>query len=412
MAKEWIKCVDEGLITQEMEKDFINKTHIQPTLEALHPDLQKAIASHSGLNGLLHTTAIQHGSAAPNLMNKAWEASGGDSTKFVDNLIDLRKKCFGSSTPEVRASVLKRLDREGENARASNPILTKIAQTRLQEQEKQQRSAAVISAADFLWTQLKDLPVDQQEAEGHKLIAEIEDRELAVEVGKAFEQGIAERKKARDANDWIVKQELLEAAKGKTISEQLQAGLDSNLSPKGKQEYEKEIMGEKRVETLLNIQAKKDILVAIGKGEIKDSETLYAEAQKNGLTKEQADACQNYLEKGGISGEIKYEAVSRAVQQLGILTGDKSMGKKGLEFKPELFDYIVTYWPPDLPVTEENLRREISRWILEQRIEPGWIFDSTYTQLEAAEKGKRDEYINEWKNKGSKDTSNSYGRGL
>ena len=327
----------------------------------------------------------------------------------VDAWLKTGKGTKGQAVPQETTNYLTKILNNSADLPASASSLIPKAQARLKEQEQQQRSAAVISTADALWTQLKGLPVEQQEAEGHKLIADIEDRELAINVGKAFDLGISERKKAQDANDWTVKQELLEATKAKTVTEQLQAVQEAPLSPKAKHELEKEIMGEGRVETLLNTKAKRELMVAIGKGEIKDSETLYAEAQRSGLTREQAEACQSYLEKGGINGEIKYEAVNRAVQQLGVLTGDKRMKKQGIAFKPELFDCVVTSWPPDLPVTEDNLRREISRWIIEERIEPGWIFDSTYTKLEAAKEGKLSEYRDEWEESPNNKT-NVYGR--
>lgn len=105
----WKTALDLDLINPEMEYQFILETHVQPTLNALTPELKNAVETSPALQSVLWDVSVQHGAGkAPMLMNKAFEGSHGNLGQFLDNLNTLRGTQFESSTEKEREAIFKR----------------------------------------------------------------------------------------------------------------------------------------------------------------------------------------------------------------------------------------------------------------------------------------------------------------
>lgn len=115
MPEVWKQLVQSGEITDAMQEQFIRDTHVKPALLSLPDELKLAIHTDPSLQSALFSTAVQHGpGGASKLFGRAWQRSGGDKQALLRNLYEGRMTQFGSSTPEVRAAVQKRLANEGQ----------------------------------------------------------------------------------------------------------------------------------------------------------------------------------------------------------------------------------------------------------------------------------------------------------
>ena len=112
---EWRKAAAAGSV-QQLEYDFHVQTHYSPAISQLNPELRQRVEASPALQEAMFSTAVQHGSAnnaagAGQIANKVWKVGMTDAD-FLTALYEERKTRFPSSTPEVRASVQRRLDDE------------------------------------------------------------------------------------------------------------------------------------------------------------------------------------------------------------------------------------------------------------------------------------------------------------
>jgi hypothetical protein len=111
--KVWRDMARSGAITDDMQLQFINESHIAPALEALPEKAREAILADGALYRAFFSTAVQHGAnGAAKLISRNWNKSGGDREAFLDSLYADRKSQFGSSTDGVQSSVASRFERE------------------------------------------------------------------------------------------------------------------------------------------------------------------------------------------------------------------------------------------------------------------------------------------------------------
>ncbi len=114
MPEEWKKIAAEDPARfEQLQEEFIDQTHVQPALKSLPAEAQSAVANDPRLAEALRSTAVQHGpEGCRRLFGKAWESSGGDAAKLIQDLYEARKGDFPSSTEKVRQSVAARMDEE------------------------------------------------------------------------------------------------------------------------------------------------------------------------------------------------------------------------------------------------------------------------------------------------------------
>ena len=96
-----------------LEHKFIKKTHYDVALQLIkNPDIRKLIESDRGLQEALWSTAVQHGGGgAASIFSKTYKP-GITAADWLKAIYASRSTKFGSSTADVRRSVLNRYKRE------------------------------------------------------------------------------------------------------------------------------------------------------------------------------------------------------------------------------------------------------------------------------------------------------------
>ena len=110
---KWREAVQQGLITEEMQRDFILQNNILPAITPQSNELQVLIENDLRVQKVAYSTAVQHGgSGGAKLMADAWANANGSAEQFILNLQNARKEKFISSSESTRKAVGNRLDRE------------------------------------------------------------------------------------------------------------------------------------------------------------------------------------------------------------------------------------------------------------------------------------------------------------
>lgn len=113
MPEVWRQLVRAGAITEDMQRAFIQETHVAPGLEKLPDNLRAAVNADPTLARAFFSTAVQHGpGGAAKLFSRNWEKAGDDREAFLDALYTDRKTQFSGLSEEERQAVMGRLDRE------------------------------------------------------------------------------------------------------------------------------------------------------------------------------------------------------------------------------------------------------------------------------------------------------------
>ena len=96
----------------DWEREFAQREFYEPAVRGLPAGAAAAVRQSPMLQQMVWSTAVQHGSGgAVDIFRKAWR-DGMTDADFVHSAYGERAGRFGSSTPEVRASVQRRLQRE------------------------------------------------------------------------------------------------------------------------------------------------------------------------------------------------------------------------------------------------------------------------------------------------------------
>ena len=113
MVDAWKTLVEESILTYDVQRKFIEDTHIKPVLDHLSPEQRQLIQNDAGLTTALYSTAVQHGSGgAQKLIASALQTGGESREEIINSLYGNRTTQFGSSTPETQAAIKVRLDKE------------------------------------------------------------------------------------------------------------------------------------------------------------------------------------------------------------------------------------------------------------------------------------------------------------
>ncbi|WP_427822345.1 hypothetical protein [Desulfovibrio sp. SGI.169] len=99
-------------LLEEAQREYVEKTHYQPALDALPESLAARVSGSAALQEMVWSTAVQHGGGgAGKLLRRAWREGMSDDD-FVRAVYAERGTRFSSSSPEVRAAVQARFKRE------------------------------------------------------------------------------------------------------------------------------------------------------------------------------------------------------------------------------------------------------------------------------------------------------------
>ena len=115
-TKEWKNIASQNPEQfLELQRSFIEKTHIAPVISAVKSNTGVNLLERSkALQEVLWSTAIQHGSGgATKIFTRALKKNPSISdSELIPEIYKIRSTQFGSSTPEVQASVMKRFANE------------------------------------------------------------------------------------------------------------------------------------------------------------------------------------------------------------------------------------------------------------------------------------------------------------
>lgn len=107
----WTELASKGAV-QGLEHAYVQKKLYGPALKRLPADLQQQVSSNRGLQEMLWSMSVQHGSAgAAKIWNKYWQP-GMPIDQFVKTVYANRGNYFSSSTPDVQKSVRNRFKEE------------------------------------------------------------------------------------------------------------------------------------------------------------------------------------------------------------------------------------------------------------------------------------------------------------
>ena len=117
-AQEWKKLSAEGKLGTS-EHDFIKATHFDPAFNGIeNKELRDKISGSKAMQDVLWSTSVQHGGkGASKIMNKVYK-EGMTEEELISAVYKERGTKFGSSTPEVQASVHARFAQEEAQAKA------------------------------------------------------------------------------------------------------------------------------------------------------------------------------------------------------------------------------------------------------------------------------------------------------
>ena len=117
-GQEWKKLAAEGKL-QQSEHEFIKKTHYDVGMKQVkNEELQNMIGESKALQEVMWSTSVQHGGGgASSIFNKVYKP-GMSQEELIKAVYAERGTKFGSSTEDVRASVLNRFQKEQEQALA------------------------------------------------------------------------------------------------------------------------------------------------------------------------------------------------------------------------------------------------------------------------------------------------------
>ncbi|SHN66884.1 hypothetical protein [Desulfovibrio litoralis] len=340
-AQMWLACVKDGLITPELETKFIQERMVNPASSKLSPTLQQTIKDNPILGSAFVSTVIQHGTGgASRLMNEAYSKNkDGKIETLLHDLYEARKGNFPSSTPEVQASVARRLEEEKRSLiehkeavlnadfnKLSYPNQQKILNYSAQKQEHHRKLAEEQEENSIYQTLVKNnesLPFELQEANAFKVIDGYRDKpELQEKLSQRFKGHLERQKTVVKAQDQsIINQFLINMEKNKTGRFDALANVEQieGLSREGKELLTKKLTeGSYNKKTALNQKATIDARRLVDNGTLKTQEEIDSYALDNELTFEQAEQLGKYYADGGKLGRFSQKDVDRVMLMLDV----------------------------------------------------------------------------------------------
>lgn len=251
----WKQLAQDGILTYEVQRKFIEDTHVKPALAKLPPEQRKLITSDPGLMSAAFSTAVQHGpNGAHKLIARAFESSDGTRGSIINKLYDERGTQFGSSTLEIEASVKARHARErqevlamdgtGFNANAArirevmpqddlfilHSKLTKLATT----QNKAAREQAFAATYSNAWALSDGMNNEDRDAFMADYALKLPSADMRESFWKSYEDDKRILKARQGSTDATLRRDFLAESEGKSMADKMTAL--SGLREKGMSE--------------------------------------------------------------------------------------------------------------------------------------------------------------------------------
>ncbi|WP_300907592.1 hypothetical protein [uncultured Desulfovibrio sp.] len=374
-------------LLEEAQREYIEKTHYQPVLDALPESLAARVAGSAALQEMVWSTAVQHGAGgAGKLLRRAWR-EGMNDEDFVRAVYAARGTQFGSSTPDVRASVQARFKREeadilsaykSNSTPGASPSLFGLSpadrmkfQGWIEAGRKQQNDKAVVETVNSLLFKTKGLPSALREStimESLNGVDDLDQREKMLRLAKEELSFEAERVKAADGA--AVYQLVTEGRKAGESPMQFQRRVNSSQASEEAKKKAVELFNGKLEENELNMRAMNELREVIDAhergGKPMTQDEVFAFAYDRRLTTSQTKDALKYLENGGNLGELKQSDVNNAWQALQAEKGGKAE-KKNVPIW--LYGAVRQMLPPGKDVNSAELRKLTARAIMEGTVE-------------------------------------------
>ena len=313
--KAWNEALDKNLINNDMEKRFIEETHLTPVYASLPTPLQEKIQADPAYMEILKSTAVQHGPRAVEVLSRAYEQSGGEDLAFVSAVYEDRSKRFGSSTPQEREAVQRRLREEKDmalmyfNTPPSEREALRVGAVNTVEKRNKEVAAAQIDATvKNLFQRSKELGLSLEEGEAWSLAQVNSGGKHAEETAKGIKKRFEMEKEVTDSQDAVTGYGVIDSVEKGEMD--YTAGL-SAIEQSGMQRKNKD-----KFASLLSGGTKDDVLNRRKIGQM----YKYIDDKKLPLDPEKAE---NFIRTWGMRNSIKPDDLN------GIVKYHKGGGKEG-----------------------------------------------------------------------------------
>ena len=369
----------------DWEREFAQREFYDPAVRGLPAGAAAAVRQSPMLQQMVWSTAVQHGSGgAVDIFRKAWR-DGMTDADFVHSAYGERAGRFGSSTPEVRASVQRRLQREAgdilgglSGAGGVNGMSLQAAmqlegaidreRARMEREAAQRRQDDAVTLAQGIASQLSGLTPEEREAfalDSVGTIADEETRRVVLPLVSEQLRFMNAREKADTAlriSDFaanVRKQNLDPLSAIKTLK-------DYGISGEASGAAMERAFG-KIAESPANRAALDDLRLRIDRGEVTSKSQIEVFGMNFRMTDAQINAARSYLEQGGKLKGASFTTVESLYKKL---TKKSSM--------PEgFYDAVASFLPNGKTPSEQELKKVISNLVMDGRIRDAWFGGDT-----------------------------------
>ena len=366
----------------DWEREFAQRKFFDPAVRSLPSGAAEAVRQSPALQQMVWSTAVQHGAGgAAGIFKKVWR-DGMTNADFVRAAYDERATRFGSSTPEVRASVQRRLRREADDilgglsgAGGVNGMSLQAAmqlEGAIDRERRQQRQENALTLARSIAEQARGKTPEEREAFALERVDFIEDMETRNEVlplvsaQLRFMKGREEAALAlhiRNFADRVRKEKIDPLTAGKLLGEM---GIPDEAGGAAMERAFGKI-----VENIENRKALDELRGSIDRGTVTNREQIEVVGVNSRMTNGQINAAISYLENGG---KLQGAPLSRVKSLYKELTGSTSM--------PEgFYDTVVSFLPDGKTPSEQELRKIISNLHMDGDVQGKWFGDTLFEAM-------------------------------
>ncbi|MDL2267205.1 glycoside hydrolase family 104 protein [Desulfovibrio sp. OttesenSCG-928-G15] len=263
------------------------------------------------------------------------------------------------------------------------------AEAAKEKQQKEARQQIVDSSFASMQKLIDPMPLDDQRVVGEAMIAQVEDEDAREQLGKKLNSDLSRKKTLQNANDMSLMRQYREFSKenGWTHA-QAAAGVDKvqGLSEEGKEKLHASLTKDGQKTTPQNHTAYNDLRRAIDSEVIADDTAIDSFAFERGLTDAQVKGAKKYLEEGGNTAKVSISRVEGLFKRMG----------KGAKPPESLYDDVINNLEPGKPITEEHLRKAISRAYMTGETPDGsiyWGYGKDESYSEAVKRGRGRDWL-------------------
>ena len=373
----------------DWEREFAQREFFEPAVRSLPAGAAEAVRQSPALQQMVWSTAVQHGAGrAAGIFRKVWR-DGMTDADFVRAAYDERATRFGSSAPEVRASVQRRLRREaddilgglsgtggvnGMSLQAAMQLEGAIDRERSRQEREaaQQRQDEAVTLAQDITSQFSGLTQEEREAVMLERAGAIEDRETRSAVLQLVSENLRFLT-AREKADTALRA-------GKFAAQVKEQNLDPLTAIKTLKDFG--LSGEaagaamdrafgKIEENPANRAALDELRFQIDRGAVKSRQEIEAAGFNGRMTDAQINAALAYYEQGGKLKGVTLSSVEELYKKLS--------GKK----MPEgFYDTVVAFLPDGKVPTKQTLENVIANLEMDGRVSGNMTGDTLFEAIQ------------------------------